>query len=78
VRRTWLNEPGLTGVDLGRIEAPTLVVAGEQDYVRVEHTRQLAALIHGSRLALLPGGNENGLLAEQPVRIADLVLEFLR
>jgi len=40
--------------DLAAIEAPTLVVAGDQDVITVDHAAALARLIPGARLLVLP------------------------
>jgi pimeloyl-ACP methyl ester carboxylesterase len=74
VRRMWLEEPALTAADLVRIQSPTLVLAGDGDFVRPEHTAAMADAIPGARL-LVPR-NANGLLSEQPV--LDLITKFLR
>jgi hypothetical protein len=62
----WLAEPTVTESDLARIQAPTLVFAGDQDPVSLEHTEAMAASIKEAQLRIVPGG-ENGLLGEQPV-----------
>jgi pimeloyl-ACP methyl ester carboxylesterase len=76
VRRMWLEEPALTAAELGTIAAPTLVLAGDDDYVAVEHTVALSSAIPGARLNLLPGGL-HGVLTEQPMLTTDMILEFL-
>lgn len=76
IRRMWLQEPRRKVADLGAIAAPTLVLAGEDDYVSVEHTRTMADAIPNSRLSLVPGGS-HGLLTEQPELTTRLILEFL-
>lgn len=76
VRRMWLEEPRLTAADLATIAAPTLVLAGEEDYVSVEHSKALAGAIPNARLRLIPGGS-HGLLTEQPTRTTRLIVEFL-
>jgi pimeloyl-ACP methyl ester carboxylesterase len=74
VRRMWLEEPTLTSVDLQRIEAPALVIAGNADFVRLEHAIAMAEAVAGAELMLLPG-KADGLLREQPVLTA--ISEFL-
>ncbi|MFI7600251.1 alpha/beta fold hydrolase [Actinoplanes sp. NPDC049681] len=39
------------------IAAPTLVVAGDRDVIRVEHVVRLASLIPGARTLILPGNH---------------------
>lgn len=60
--------------DLPRIQAPTLVVAGENDRVfPLEHSRAIAAAIHGARLEILPGTG-HGALIERADRILEILL----
>jgi pimeloyl-ACP methyl ester carboxylesterase len=39
------------------VRAPTLILAGDRDIVRPEHAVELAGLIPGARLLILPGGH---------------------
>jgi pimeloyl-ACP methyl ester carboxylesterase len=67
------------------IQAPTLVVAGDRDVVRVEHALALSRLLPQARLAILPGTHGEYLgeimtpnVSDRVVAIfADLVAEFL-
>ncbi|MBP2472432.1 pimeloyl-ACP methyl ester carboxylesterase [Crossiella equi] len=47
--------PGLSTEELGRITAPTLLVIGDRDFVKVEHADSMRHLIPDARLAVLPG-----------------------
>jgi len=47
-----LNEPHLTFEDLKQIQAPVLVMAGENDIVLENHTRQIAENIPNSQLKI--------------------------
>jgi pimeloyl-ACP methyl ester carboxylesterase len=49
---TW---KGWTKDQLGRIAAPTLVAIGDNDFVRIDHAAEMARLIPGAQLAVLPG-----------------------
>jgi pimeloyl-ACP methyl ester carboxylesterase len=67
------------------IQAPTLVVDGDRDVVRVEHAVALSRLLPHARLAILPGTHGEYLgeimtpdVSDRRVGIfADLVVEFL-
>ena len=62
---------------LPRIQAPTLVVASDNDYVIPSyHAEALARAIPGARLAILPGGGHANT-ATQPEAFNRIVLEFL-
>ena len=67
------------------IQAPTLVVDGDQDVIRPEHALVLSRLLPHARLAILPGTHGEYLgeimtpkVSDRRVAIfADLVIEFL-
>jgi 3-oxoadipate enol-lactonase len=62
---------------VGRLDMPVLVLHGDEDRaVGVEHGRELAAAIPGSRLKILNGAGHNYLVAAGPQSTA-AVLEFL-
>jgi pimeloyl-ACP methyl ester carboxylesterase len=64
---------------LGRVTAPTLVVAGEQDLLTPpDRGRAVADEIPGARFELFGGpGSSHALLMERPDEFTDLVVEFL-
>lgn len=63
--------------DLGRIRAPTLVVAGSEDtVVPLRAKKELAAGIPGARLVVIPHSG-HATPTDQPVRFNRLVLDFL-
>ena len=62
---------------LGQVACPTLVLCGEDDgMVPPENSRQLAALIPGARLELIPQCGHLPML-EKPEEVRDAVFEFL-
>jgi pimeloyl-ACP methyl ester carboxylesterase len=73
----WRDEPHYTPEDLGRIRARTLIVAGEHDLVRPEHTESLAAAIPGSMLWIVPGQN-HGVMIDDADEVNPRVMAFLR
>lgn len=50
-----VHHPKLTPGHLASIPCPTLVIAGERDIVKPDHTRLIAASLPKSRLEILPG-----------------------
>lgn len=71
-----VHDPCLDPADLARVRAATLVVTGERDVVRPDHTRLVVESIPGARAAVVPGAGHM-LPKEEPDRLAALVLEFL-
>jgi len=67
------------------VRAPTLIVLGDRDIVTIEHAAELARLIPGARLLVLPGGHGDYLgeavMAQKdsryPELTARLIEEFL-
>src|SRR4051794_11635326 len=70
------TEPALTNDDLARIEAPTLVMAGDDDLVRLDHTCALYEALPAGQLAIVPGAS-HGVPMERPAEVAQLILGFL-
>ncbi len=71
----------LEGLDLTPIlpdvQAPTLIVAGEEDRMfPPERSRALAAAIPNARLEIVPGA-PHGMVVERPFDVAALLHEFL-
>ena len=67
------------------VRAPTLIVLGDQDIVKLEHAVELTRLISGARLLILPGGHGDYLgeavmtqkNTRYPELTARLIEEFL-
>jgi pimeloyl-ACP methyl ester carboxylesterase len=68
---------GWTPGELGSITAPTLLVFGDHDFVRLEHAVQVHALIPGAQLAVVPGATHVGVLRRADL-VVPLVNGFLR
>ena len=50
-----VNDPNVAPEELAALTAPTLVIAGENDMIREDHTRLIAERIPNARLAFVPG-----------------------
>ena len=68
---------GWTAGELGRIGAPTLLVFGDHDFIRLEHAVEMHGLIPGAQLAVLPGTTHMGVMRRADL-IVPLVRDFLR
>jgi len=53
------NQPHIPLNDLSRIKAATLVMGGDMDIIRVEHTINIYQNIPNSQLCIFPGSNHN-------------------
>jgi len=64
--------------ELAAIRCPTMVVAAELDaFVPLGRARSLAESIRGARFEVIKGAG-HAVVVEQPQRVADLCLEFLK
>lgn len=75
--RLWTEEPQIQASELGTVTAPTLVMSGDRDTIRPDHSLLIAASIPGAQLCILPGAT-HGLVAERPELISAVVSGFLQ
>lgn len=74
--RLWTSEPRIDPAALAAITARTLVMSGDRDTIRPDHSLLIASSIPGAQLAIVPGAT-HGLVAERPELIATIVRGFL-
>lgn len=70
-----VNDPDVKPEELERIQAPTLVMAGDKDMIKESHTRLIASRIPGARLKIIPG--DHFIASRQPEAFNEAVLSFL-
>lgn len=71
-----VNDPDVKPMELSKIQAKTLVIAGTRDMVKEDHTRLLASCIPDVQLVILDG---NHFIANKcPEAFNRAVLAFLR
>lgn len=70
-----VNDPDVKPEELERIQAPTLVMAGDKDMIKASHTRLIASRIPGARLKIIPG--DHFIASRQPEAFNEAVLSFL-
>lgn len=70
------REPNISVDDLARISAPTLVLVGDDDLIKFEHTLALYQAIPSAELAVVPGTSHR-LLVEKPQLVNRIILDFL-
>lgn len=71
-----IREPRFTPEDLKKISAPVLVLAGDRDLVREEHTKLIAANIKGAKMRIIKDC-DHFLFAKKPEEMNAVLLEFL-
>lgn len=71
------NQPSFTPEMLQNIQAKTLVIAGEQDMIRREHTYQIAKAIPEACLRIIPE-NDHFVFSRRLNRLLEVLLPFLK
>ena len=69
IMRMAFEEPRLDVVELAGVQARTLVVAADDDVVRLEHTLEIYRTIPDAELAVVPG-TSHVLIMEKPDLVA--------
>ena len=72
----WRTEPHYTASDLARIVAPTLLIVGEFDDIKQEHTDRLTGAISGARQLIVKGATHMAPI-EQSAAVNAAIREFL-
>jgi pimeloyl-ACP methyl ester carboxylesterase len=71
------TEPTLTTDDLARLEHPTLVLVGDDDMVRLDHTVALYEALPAGQLCVIPGAS-HAVVIERPQLVATIITDFLK
>jgi pimeloyl-ACP methyl ester carboxylesterase len=71
------TEPTLTVEDLKDIVAPTLVMAGDDDMIKLSHTAALFEALPSGQLSVVPG-TSHALPIEKSADTARIILDFLQ
>ena len=74
--RMWREEPDIELSTLAGLPMPVLVMQGDGDGLRVEHSAAVAAAIPDAQLAVVPG-TSHALPLEKPALVNQLLLDFL-
>jgi pimeloyl-ACP methyl ester carboxylesterase len=74
--RMWHEEPAIALSELAGVHAPTLVMQGDDDAVKVEHSAAVAATLPDAQLAVVPGTSHMAP-PEKPDLVNRLILDFL-
>ena len=70
-----VNDPNVKPEELARMQCPTLVVAGDKDMIKDQHTRLIATSIPGAALSIIPGSHF--IANQRPEAFNEVVLRFL-
>jgi pimeloyl-ACP methyl ester carboxylesterase len=70
------HQPSLTEQDLHPVATRTLIMAGDDDEVRLEHAVAMYRALPAAELAVVPG-TSHGLLPEKPELCNQIIVDFL-
>ncbi len=73
VMRMWREEPHIDPRELAAVTAPTLIMAGDHDVIRTDHTILISSAIQGSQLCIVPNASHMVML-DRP-ELVNLVLQ---
>jgi pimeloyl-ACP methyl ester carboxylesterase len=77
ISEMWATQPDYKPEDLAKITAPTAIADGEHDEaIRQEHNAEMAKLIPGAKLVILPGVSHFAMW-QNPELFNKAVLDFL-
>lgn len=76
MRNIWNSEPTMTLDDLGKIQCPTLILAGDDELFSIEHTGSMYEAIPQGQLAIVPG-TSHFVVKEKPELAQAIIRQFL-
>ena len=74
--KMMLTQPNIGGCELQKINAPTLVLAGQKDVVKEAHTLCIAAQIKNSRLQIIKGENHGSYVIHSS-KLFEIIKDFI-
>ncbi len=72
-----IDQPNISYADLGKISCPVLVMAGDHDMIKAEHTLKIYQSIPGASLCIFPNSN-HGVCQQHPDLFNETVLTFFQ
>lgn len=72
----WATEPKMTIAQLQTIKCPALIIAGDDDVIKLPHTQEIFEAIENSRLAIIPGASHL-IDKDQPELLNKVIRDFL-
>lgn len=76
LQHLWTHEPDIEPSRLRAIDVPALVMAGDRDVIRHEHTRLIASSIPEGQLCIVPDAGHD-LMETRPGLVNKVVEEFI-
>ncbi|MGQ9847987.1 MAG: alpha/beta fold hydrolase [Bacteroidales bacterium] len=76
LNKMMLYQPNIPFENLKQIHCPVLVMAGDHDIIKLEHTLKIFQAIPSAELCIFPNSN-HGVCQQQPDLFNEIVLRFL-
>jgi pimeloyl-ACP methyl ester carboxylesterase len=70
-----IDQPNITYTDLGKINCPVLVMAGDHDMIKPDHTKKIFQSIPNATLYIFPDSNHN-VCQQHPDLFNETILTF--
>ena len=77
IKNMWLTSPNISTKELSLIKASTLIVCGDRDDIKFDHTAELFNSIPNAQLFIVPGAT-HFVMDEKSELFNEVVLSFLR
>ena len=76
MNQIWKTEPDISLKEIASIQCPVLVMAGDDDVIKHEHTISLYENLPLGQLAIIPG-TSHGVVKEKPALMIAIIMQFL-
>jgi pimeloyl-ACP methyl ester carboxylesterase len=75
-RELWLRDPYISAAEFDGIGVPTLLITGDRNDIRLEHTVEMRSRLKGAQLCILPNVGHH-LMQQKNALFNTIVTEFL-
>lgn len=72
----WRTQPDIDPAQLAGVHTRTLIMAGDRDSIRLDHSALIAASLPNARLSIV-GGTTHGLVNQKPELLSVIIADFL-
>ena len=72
----WLNSPNFSEQDLAKVSCPALIMIGDHDIIKPEHSVRLYQILPKGQLCVVPNASHFGPV-EKPELVNGIILTFL-
>jgi pimeloyl-ACP methyl ester carboxylesterase len=77
LNQMMVDQPNIPYTELGKIKCPVLIMAGDHDMIKPEHTLKIFQSIPGASLCIFPDSH-HGVCQQHPDLFNETVLRFFR